>query len=110
MSVSPRQAAPYDHVPGWRIVRTSEIATQSSNLDELGRELRFTKFGYFWKEGIQQLSLHVGQRNQRRCGWRHRVAYQASFSTASLRLRTGRFVISFQSIFSRHRGVDASWA
>jgi hypothetical protein len=31
---------------------------------------------------------------------RHRIAYQANFSTASLRLRTVRLVISFQSIFS----------
>ena len=41
---------------------------------------------------------------------RHRIAYQANFSSASLRLRTGRLVINFQSIFSRPRGVDASWA
>ena len=39
-----------------------------------------------------------------------RMAYHASFSTASLRERMGRFVISFQSIFSLHRGVDVSWA
>lgn len=41
---------------------------------------------------------------------RHRTAYHASFSTASLRLRTGKLVISFQSIFSLLRGVDDSWA
>ncbi len=37
-----------------------------------------------------------------------RIAYQESFSNASLRERTGRFVISFQSIFSRPRGFVRS--
>src|SRR3954449_405344 len=40
----------------------------------------------------------------------HRIAYQVSFSSASLRDRIGRFVISFQSIFSRPVGFLRSWA
>src|SRR5205807_7593059 len=37
-----------------------------------------------------------------------RIAYQASFSNASLRDRTERFVISFQSIFARSFGLVRS--
>lgn len=61
----PRQPAPHDHIPRWRIARTGEIATQSGNLDEIGGKRRLTTFGLFWKESIQQLSLYFGQRQQR---------------------------------------------
>src|SRR3954470_17365586 len=40
----------------------------------------------------------------------HRIAYQVSFSMASLSVFTGRLVISFHTIRSRPRGVPRSIA
>jgi hypothetical protein len=68
---------------GSRAAATSErnwLRTQSGNLDEIGGKLCLPTFGLFWKEGIQQLSLYFGQRNQRRRHRRHAVDHGPQWS------------------------------